>query len=290
MSRALVALESTVISHGLPYPDNLALAQRMEATVRAVGAAPRTVGIIGGELIAGLNPAQIEHLGTAQGVRKVSRRDLPIVVARKLDGATTVATTLWIAQRAGIEVFATGGIGGVHRGVQGHPSADISADLQELAQTPVIVVCAGAKAILDLPATLEYLETFGVTVVGYQTDHFPAFYSRSSGLPVDVRCETSGEVVALWRAKRALGLPGGLLVTNPIPAQDEIPAEAITPAILRAVEEAAAQGLRSAEVTPFLLARLAELTGAASVRANVALLLNNARLAAEIALALAETP
>ncbi|MCB0015956.1 MAG: pseudouridine-5'-phosphate glycosidase, partial [Anaerolineales bacterium] len=216
------ALESTVISHGLPYPQNLELARDMEAIVRRAGAEPRTVGIIGGELVAGLNAAQIEHLATAAGVRKVSRRDLPVVVARKLDGATTVATTMWIAHRFGVQVFATGGIGGVHRTTDGSTGVDISADLQELAQTPVIVVCAGAKAILDLPATLEYLETFGVTVVGFGTDEFPAFYSRSSGLPVDVRCDDAAEVAAIWRAKQALGLPGGLLVTVPVPQAEEI--------------------------------------------------------------------
>lgn len=279
---AVVALESTVISHGLPYPDNLALARAMEAIVRAGSAEPRTIGILGGDLIAGLSDAQIEHLATAPNVRKVSRRDLPIVVARKLDGATTVATTMWVAHRHGIQVFATGGIGGVHRG----DGSDISADLPELAQTPVIVVCAGAKAILNLPATLEYLETYGVTVVGYGTDEFPAFYSRSSGLPVDVRCDSPAEVVALWRTKQDLGLPGGLLVTVPVPQEAEIAADAIEPAIARAVAEAEAQGLRSAQVTPFLLGRLAELTGAASVRCNVALLQNNARVAAEIAQAL----
>ncbi len=278
----LVALESTVISHGLPYPDNLALAREMEALVRAGGAEPRTVGIIGGELVVGLSDEQIQHLATAPDVRKVSRRDLPIVAARKLDGATTVATTMWIAHKHGIEVFATGGIGGVHRG----NGTDISADLPELAQTPVIVVCAGAKAILDLPATLEYLETYGVTVVGYGTDEFPAFYSRTSGLPVDVRCDSAAEVAALWRAKQTLGLPGGLLIAAPVPEHAEIAADAIEPAIGRAVAEAEAQGLRSAQVTPFLLARLAELTGSASVRCNVALLQNNARIAAEIAVAL----
>ena len=284
---AAVALESTVISHGLPYPQNLELARDMEAIVRAAGAAPRTVGIIGGELIAGLSGAQIEHLATATGVRKVSRRDLPIVVARKLDGATTVATTMWIAHRFGVQVFATGGIGGVHRTAGGVAGVDISADLQELAQTPVIVVCAGAKAILDLPATLEYLETFGVTVVGFGTDEFPAFYSRSSGLPVDVRCDDAAEVAAIWRAKQALGLPGGLLVTVPVPPAEEIPAAEIEPIIAQAVGEAEARGLRSAEVTPFLLSRIAELSGARSLRANLALLKNNARVAAEIAVALA---
>ena len=284
---AAVALESTVISHGLPYPQNLELARDMEAIVRRAGAEPRTVGIIGGELVAGLNAAQIEHLATATGVRKVSRRDLPIVVARKLDGATTVATTMWIAHRFGVQVFATGGIGGVHRTAGGVAGVDISADLQELAQTPVIVVCAGAKAILDLPATLEYLETFGVTVVGFGTDEFPAFYSRSSGLPVDVRCDDAAEVAAIWRAKQALGLPGGLLVTVPVPPAEEIPAAEIEPIIAQAVGEAEARGLRSAEVTPFLLSRIAELSGARSLRANLALLKNNARVAAEIAVALA---
>ncbi len=281
-----VALESTVISHGLPFPQNLELAQEMEAIVRRHSAEPRTVAVIGGELRAGLSDTELFHLATARNVRKVSRRDLPIVVARKLDGATTVATTMWVAQRFGIEVFATGGIGGVHRG----NGSDISADLQELAQTPVIVVCAGAKAILDLPATLEYLETFGVTVVGYGTDEFPAFYSRSSGLPVDVRCDSGAEVAAIWRAKRALGLPGGLLVTVPIPAEMEIPAGEIEPAIEQAVREAETRGLRSAEVTPFLLTRIAQLTGERSLRANLALLHNNAAIAAQIAVALHNMP
>jgi pseudouridine-5'-phosphate glycosidase len=242
------------------------------------------VGVIAGELLAGLNDEQLERLATSQNVRKVSRRDLPIVVARKLDGGTTVTTTMWIAHRFGIQVFATGGIGGVHRG----DGTDVSADLQELARTPVIVVCAGAKAILNLPATLEYLETFGVTVVGYGTDDFPAFYSRSSGLPVDVRCDTAAEVAAIWRAKQDLGLAGGLLVTVPVPAEDEMPAEEIEPVIEQAVAEANERGLRSAQVTPFLLTRIAELSGERSLQANLALLKNNARVAAEIAVALAE--
>jgi pseudouridylate synthase len=280
-----VALESTVISHGLPYPHNLSLAQEMEEIVRQGGAEPRTIAVLGGELVAGLSYAQLHHLATAQGVRKVSRRDLPVVVARKLDGATTVATTMWVAHRFGIQVFATGGIGGVHRG----DGTDISADLQELAQTPMIVVCAGAKAILDLPGTLEYLETFGVTVVGYGTGDFPAFYSRSSGLPVDVRCDSPGEVVAIWRTKQKLGLHGGLLVTVPVPAAEEIPAAEIEPTILQAVAEAEAQGLRSAEVTPFLLTRIAQLSGERSLRANLALLKNNARVAAQIAVALRQS-
>lgn len=279
-----VALESTVISHGLPYPQNLVLAQEMEEIVQRLGAVARTVAIIGGELRAGLSEAELLHLATAKNVHKVSRRDLPIAVARKLDGATTVATTMWIASRFGIQVFATGGIGGVHRGA----GDDISADLQELALTPMIVVCAGAKAILDLPATLEYLETHGVPVVGYGTDEFPAFYSRTSGLPVDVRCDTPQEVAEIWQVKQALGLPGGLLVTVPIPAKAEIPAAQIEPAIAQAVAEGTERGLRSAEVTPFLLSRIAELTGARSLAANLALLKNNAAVAAQIALALSQ--
>ena len=297
-----VALESTVISHGLPYPDNLELGREMERIIRSRGAVPATVGVIGGELIAGLSPQQIERLATASGVRKVSRRDLPIVVARKLDGATTVAATMWIAHRAGIELFATGGIGGVHRmarrekrGERKPHSAlrtprfsqfDVSADLQELAQTPVIVVCAGAKSILDLPATLEYLETHGVTVIGYGTEEFPAFYSRHSGLPVDLCCDSPQEVADIWRAKRALDLTGGLLVAVPVPEEDEIPTAQIEPLIEQALADARAAGLRSAEVTPYLLRRIAELTGARSLRANLALLRNNAKVAAAIAVAL----
>lgn len=281
-----VALESTVISHGLPYPDNLKLAREMEEIIRRQGAEPATVGVIGGELIAGLSEEQIERLATASDVRKVSRRDLPIVVARKLDGATTVAATIWIAHRACIELFATGGIGGVHRSTAPGMSADVSADLQELAQTPVIVVCAGAKALLDLPATLEYLETHGVTVIGYGTEAFPAFYSRDSGLPVDLRCDSPEEVAEIWRAKRTLELAGGLLVAVPVPKEDEIPLAAIEPLIERALADSEAAGLRSAEVTPYLLRRIAELTGDRSLRANLALLRNNARVAAAIAAAL----
>ena len=283
-----VALESTVITHGLPYPQNLTLANDMEAAVRAHGAEPRTIGIVQGELIAGLSSEQLAYLASAaqapeqHNLHKVSRRDLPIAVARRWNGGTTVATTMWIAHRHGISVFATGGIGGVHRG----DGADVSADLQELAQTPVIVVCAGAKAILNLPATLEYLETFGVSVVGWGTDEFPAFYSHQSGLPVDVCCQAASEVAAIWRAKQALGLPGGLLVTVPAPKEEEIPAAEIEPVIQQAVAEAAEQGLRSAQVTPFLLSRVAQLTGEHSLRANLALLKNNATVAAQIAVAL----
>lgn len=292
-----VALESTVISHGLPYPHNIQLALRVEDIVRAGGATPATVGIIGGEVIVGLDRGQIEHLATAQEVRKVSRRDLPIVVARKLDGATTVSTTSWAAHRAGIEVFATGGIGGVHRAapwpasgqqpVSGFLSTDISADLPELAHTPILVVCAGAKAILDLPATLEWLETHGVTVVGYGTDRFPAFYNRDSGLPVDVRADSPAEVAALFRAQRALDLPCGMLVAVPVPAEAELPASQMKATIEQALEEAATRGVKGTALTPFLLARVSELTGEASLAANLALLENNARVGAEIAVALA---
>ncbi len=296
MNQPRVALESTVISHGLPYPHNLRLALRLEEIVREEGAEPATVGVIAGEIIVGLSRPQIEHLATAANVRKVSRRDLPIVVARRLDGATTVATTAWAARRAGISVFATGGIGGVHRiaapeatgGTAGVLAADISADLPELAETPIVVVCAGAKAILDLPATLEWLETHGVPVIGYQTDEFPAFYNRSSGLPVDVRADTPTEVAALFRAQRALGLPAGLLVAVPVPAAYELPAEQMTTAIGQALREAAGRGIKGKALTPFLLARISELTGEASLRANLALLENNARVAAQIAVALAE--
>ncbi len=294
-----LALESTVISHGLPYPQNLQTALRLEAIARDAGAQPATIGILGGQVIVGLDRAEIEHLATAPDVRKVSRRDLPVVHARRLDGATTVATTAWAAHRAGIRVFATGGIGGVHRAESwmGAASlrteagnwlaADVSADLPELAQTPIIVVCAGAKAILDLPATLEWLETYGVTVVGYGTDHFPAFYNRDSGLPVDVRADTPEEVAALYRSQRALGLPGSLLVTVPIPAEAELPADEMEAAISRALHEAQTEGIRSKALTPFLLARISELTGAASLAANLALLENNVRVGAEIAVAVA---
>lgn len=281
-SQAFVALESTVLTHGLPYPQNLQLAREMEETIRQQRAEPRTIAILNGELRAGLSDDELTALCTAQHLRKVSRRDLPLMVARKLTGGTTVATTMWIAQRFGIEVFATGGIGGVHRGDR----TDVSADLQELAQTPVVVVCAGAKAILDLPATLEYLETHGVSVIGYGTDELPAFYSRNSGLPVDLRCDTPEEVAEIWRAKRSLGLPGGLLVTVPVSAAEEVPASEIEPVIEQAVAEAAQQGLRSAAVTPFLLSRIAQLTGENSLHANLALLKNNASVAAQIAIAL----
>lgn len=277
----VVALESTLITHGLPYPVNVETARALEQEVRAGGATPATVAILKGRPQVGLDAAQLEYLGRAKQVRKCSRRDLPIVLARGLDGATTVAGTMLLAHRAGLRVFATGGIGGVHRG---HPF-DVSADLEELGQTPMTVVCAGAKAILDLPLTLEVLETKGVPVVGFGTDSFPAFYSRSSGLPVDVRCDTPQEVAALMSARDALQLKAALLVTVPVPAEHELPAGEAEHAILQALQEAEAQGIKGKDVTPYLLARVSVLTGDRSRVANVALLRQNARVAARIAVA-----
>ncbi len=280
--RPVVALESTLITHGLPRPDNLDVAQALEATVREAGAVPATIAILGGQITVGLTDEQLVYLAEAENVRKCSRCDLPIVVGRGEDGATTVAGTMIVAHMAGIQVFATGGIGGVH---QGHPF-DVSADLLELGRTPVTVVCAGAKAILDLPLTLEVLETQGVPVIGYGTDEFPAFYTRSSGLPLDVRCDTPREVAAIVHARSALNLPGGTLVAIPVPTEDELPAADAEAAIATALAEAEVQGIKGKAVTPFLLTRVSELTGEASLRANVALLLNNARVASAIALAL----
>jgi pseudouridine-5'-phosphate glycosidase len=282
--RPVVALESTLITRGLPYPDNLATARAIEAAIRDtnVGAVPATIAILHGQITVGLDDAQLEYLATAEGVRKCSRRDLGIAVARRLDGATTVAGTMIVAALAGIGVFATGGIGGVHRG---HPF-DISADLEELGRTPVTVVCAGAKSLLDLPLTLEQLETRGVPVIGYGTDELPAFYSRTSGLPADVRADTPEEVAAIVRARRALGLSGGELVTVPVPAADELPRVEAEAAIAKATKLADESGVTGAAITPFILAKIVELTGGRSKRANVALLLNNARVAAHIAYAL----
>jgi pseudouridine-5'-phosphate glycosidase len=279
--RPIVALESTVITHGLPRPHNLALARQLEATVRLHGAVPATVALLGGVIKVGLTGAELETLANKDGVVKVSRRDYPVVAAKKLDGGTTVAGTMMAAAWAGIIVFATGGIGGVHHG----DHSDVSADLPELGRTAVAVVCAGAKAILDLPATLEWLETAGVPVIGYGTDEFPAFYSRSSGLPLadGARADSPAEAAALIRSKWALGLEGGVLIANPIPAEAAIPNAEIDAVIARALGEAAAQGVKGKAVTPFLLARVAEISHGASMRANLALLENNARLAAEIA-------
>jgi len=318
--RPVVALESTVIAHGLPYPQNREVALAMEAIIREEGAVPATIAVLGGALRVGLTASEIEHLATAeapsrltsrnggrdgasaQNVRKLSRRDIAACLIQRGDGATTVAATMLIAHRAGIHVFATGGIGGVHRqqiGKSANPQieehgtrntqhvVDISADLPELARTPVCVVCSGAKAILDLPATLEWLETWGVPVLGYQTDEFPAFYSRASGLPVSARVESPAEAAAVARAHWALG-GGGLLLAVPVPAAAELPPEAVEQAIAEALAAADRQGISGPAVTPFLLRRVGELTGGASLRANVALLQNNAAVAARLAVALAE--
>lgn len=282
--RAVVALESTVISHGLPRPLNLETARRLESQVRERGATPATVAILGGKLTVGLDDGQLERLAVGEGVRKVSRRDLPLAVARGWDGATTVATTMWVAHRAGIEVFATGGIGGVHRG----NLPDVSADLPELASTPMVVVCSGAKIVLDLPATREWLETYGVTVVGYGCDEMPAFYTRRSGLPADVRVERPEEVASIARARRELGTPGALLVTVPVPAEAEVDERLLREVLAEALREAEQTGVGGRELTPFLLSRMAERSGGATLKANVALLENNARVAAEIARALCE--
>lgn len=283
--RPVVALESTIISHGMPYPKNVETAMRVEQTIRDNGAVPATIAILGGRLKAGLSPEEIEYLGkSGRAVAKVSRRDLPMIVARGADGATTVTTTMMIAHMAGISVFATGGIGGVHRGAE--TTMDISADLEELAQTPVMVVCAGAKAILDLGLTLEYLETKGVPVIGYGTDELPAFYTRESGLGVDARVDTPEELAAMFTAQRGMGLKTGMLVTNPIPAEYAMDKATIDAAIDQAMRELREQGVHGKETTPFLLARVVELTGGDSLESNIQLVLNNARLASKTAAAL----
>ena len=281
--RPVVALESTLITHGLPHPVNLDVARRLEAVVRNTGATPATIAILDGQIYAGLEADQLHRLANTDDVRKVSRRDLPIVIAQQGHGATTVAATMWVAAQAGIQVFATGGIGGVHRG----QPFDVSADLPELAQTPVVVVCAGAKAILDLPLTLEWLETHGVPVLGFGTDTFPAFYSRSSGLPVDARCDTAEAAAQIIHAKFELGLAGGVLIGVPIPAEYAVAPENIEPAIQQALHLAEAANIRGKATTPFLLQHVSELTGGESQKANIALLENNARAAAHIAKALA---
>ena len=321
--RPVVALESTLIAHGLPYPQNLQTARMLEGTVRQHGAIPATIAVLGGVPRIGLGeddllrlaqppsssplrgedlapPPEAEGAGSG-GVRssglqplslppkpihKLSRRDLAIAIAQGADGATTVAATMFLAAAAGIAVFATGGIGGVHRG----QPIDVSADLPELAETPVIVVCAGAKAILDLPLTLEWLETHGVPVLGYETGEFPAFYARSSGLPVDARVDSPGEVAAIVHAKRRMGLRGGVLVAVPPPEESAMPLPEVEAAIATALADAQARQLRGKEITPFLLARIAELTAGESLAANIALLRNNAAVAAQIATTLARNP
>lgn len=282
--RAIVALESTIITHGMPWPQNVETARRVEAEVRAHGAVPATIAVISGQLQIGLTPDQLDKLGQVQGVAKLSRADLAACLASGGTGATTVAATMIAARAAGIHVFATGGIGGVHRGAE--MTFDISADLQELAQTAVTVVAAGAKAILDLPKTYEVLETLGVPVIAYRQDVLPAFWSARSAQPAPLRMDDPAAIAASHRMRAALGLPGGQLVANPIPAADEIPAETLAPFIAQALTEAKAQGIAAKAVTPFLLQRLHDLTGGQSLAANIALVLNNARLAAAIAAAL----
>ncbi|NIY73960.1 pseudouridine-5'-phosphate glycosidase [Marivivens donghaensis] len=280
----LVALESTIITHGMPYPQNVETARLVEAAVRDNGAVPATIAIIKGTLHVGLDSDQLDDLGQAKDVKKLSRADIAACLATGGTGATTVAATMICAEAAGIDVFATGGIGGVHRGAE--DTFDISADLQELAQTAVTVVAAGAKAILDLPKTFEVLETLGVPVIGLGQDELPAFWSRSSGIPTPIRLDTADEIAAAHQMRGLLGLPGGQLVCNPIPEDAEITAEEILPHIEAALADADAQGIKAKEVTPFLLQRMYEITEGRSLTANIALVLNNARLAAKIAVAL----
>ncbi|HNX31109.1 MAG TPA: pseudouridine-5'-phosphate glycosidase [Holophaga sp.] len=282
--QAVVALESTIIAHGMPYPQNVETARAVEDLIRREGAVPATIAVFGGRIHVGLSGEELEQLGTAGHVAKVSRRDLPHVLATGALGATTVAGTMIAARLAGIRVFVTGGIGGVHRGAE--TSFDISADLQELAQTPVAVVCAGAKSILDLGLTLEYLETHGVPVIGYGTERFPAFFTRDSGLPVDFRLDEPAEVARLLATQWSLGYPGGAVVANPIPEADAMDKEVIDAIIGRALGEAARQGVTGKRVTPFLLDRIKQLTGGRSLAANIALVEHNAVVGARIALAL----
>lgn len=280
--KPVVALESTIISHGMPYPKNVETALLVEKTIRENGAVPATIAIIGGRLKAGLSPDEIEYLGKAgPKVAKASRRDLAAIVARGADGATTVTTTMIIAHMAGIKVFATGGIGGVHRGAE--VTMDISADLEELGSTPVMVVCAGAKSILDLGLTLEYLETKGVPVIGYGTDELPAFYTRRSGFGVDYRVDSPEELATMFKAHLALGMKGGMLVTNPIPEEYAMDKAVIDAAIEQALSDAKAAGIHGKETTPFLLAKVVELTGGDSLESNIRLVLNNATVAAKTA-------
>ena len=282
--RPVVALESTIISHGMPYPQNVETALNVEKIIREHGATPATIAVIGGRLKAGLSPEEIDYLGkTGPAVAKASRRDLPVLVAEGRDGATTVTTTMIIAHMAGISVFATGGIGGVHRGAE--TTMDISADLEELAHTPVMVVCAGAKSILDLGLTLEYLETHGVPVIGYGTKELPAFYTRKSGFSVDYEIDTPEDLAKAFKTQHELGLRGGMLVTNPIPEEYSMDPDVINKAIDEAIEEAKAAGIHGKATTPFLLAKVKDLTGGNSLASNIQLVYNNARLAAKTAAA-----
>ena len=280
--KPVVALESTIISHGMPYPQNVETALNVERIIRENGAVPATIAIIGGRLKAGLTAEEIEYFGKkGLEITKASRRDLAVLCARGEDGATTVTTTMIIAHMAGIKIFATGGIGGVHRGAE--TTMDISADLEELGQTPVMVVCAGAKSILDLGLTLEYLETKGVPVIGFGTKELPAFYTRQSGFQVDYRIDTVEELAAAFKAQNELGMKGGMLVTNPIPEEYAMPLETINTAIDQAIAEAEEKGIKGKETTPFLLARVAELTGGNSLASNIRLVYNNAKIAAQTA-------
>ena len=284
----IVALESTIISHGMPYPRNVETALRVEQTVRDNGAVPATIAVIRGVPTAGLSPEEIEYLGKkGLAVTKASRRDLPILAARKEDGATTVAATMIIAALAGIEVFCTGGIGGVHRGAE--TTMDISADLEELSQTPVMVVCAGAKSILDIGLTLEYLETKGVPVIGYGTRDLPAFYTRKSGFSTDYEMDTPEEIAAAYLAQRGLGYPGGMLIANPIPEEYSMDSDYISGKIEDALQSAQEQGIRGKAITPFLLDTIQKITGGESLEANIQLVLNNAAVSSRIAVALAES-
>src|SRR5712692_6246044 len=281
-NRPVVALESTVIAHGLPRPQNFETARRLEQIAREEGATPATIAVLSGKLCVGLDADQIEFIANSDDIRKLSTRDLAIAVARGWNGATTVAATMWIAHRAGIKVFATGGIGGVHCG----SLPDVSADLPELTRTPMIVICSGAKTLLDLPATREWLETYGITVVGYGCDEMPAFYSSQSGLPVDVRCDSPEAVVRLFKTQRELGVTGALLVTVPVPAAVEIPEDILKRILDQSLGDAEESHITGRDLTPFLLARMAGLSDGATLRANIALLENNARVAGCIARAL----
>lgn len=282
--KPIVALESTVIAHGLPRPQNLETARRLEQIVREAGSLPATIAILDGQLRVGLSAEQVRFIAESQEIKKVSIRDLPIAIAQKWNGATTVASTSWIANRAGIGVFATGGIGGVHRS----SLPDVSGDLPALASTSIVVVCSGAKIVLDLAATREWLETYGITVIGYQCNELPAFYSRTSGLPVDVRVDSPEEVAEIFRAQQRLGIERALLVTVPVPEEFEVPAANLERTLASALQEAEGQHVAGRELTPFLLSRMAQMSEGATLKANIALLENNARVAAAIAGALAD--
>ncbi len=284
--KPVVALESTIISHGMPYPKNVETALNVEKIIRDNGAVPATIAILSGKLKVGLTEKEIEYLGKATNVIKASRRDIPYIVSKKLDGATTVASTMIVASLAGIKVFATGGIGGVHRGAT--ETFDISADLEELANTNVAVVCAGAKSILDIGLTLEYLETHGVPVVGYQTEEMPAFYTRKSGYKVDYKLDTPEEIAKMLKAKWDLGLKGGMVVANPIEEQYQMDYDIITDAINKAVKQADENGIKGKDTTPFLLAKVKEITGGDSLESNIMLVYNNASLGAKIAVELSK--